>query len=219
MNWRLAVPSLAAFFMAVSSNFAAELAVVVPFDQPGVIVEVSSLFAMVTEAARQAGGLPAETMQADTAGRAFVTVDGVFTFLETPENQKNLAAVPSGSAVQLKGRLLSTGLLVQVDQLSPLKKTPAIDLKKYAKEKGTAVTLQGTNKCQCGLSVGDLPHSCTLGHLHHLEASDRKIYHYLQLGEGQTALSGAGSHFKKLEVKGRVFPGNFLLIQEVKLMP
>jgi hypothetical protein len=78
---------------------------------------------------------------------------------------------------------------------------------------------QGTNKCQCGLSVAELPHSCALGHLHHLEASDGKIYHYLQYGDGKSAFLGHGTHFMNVEVKARVFPGQFLLVERGKFMP
>ncbi len=66
--------------------------------------------------------------------------------------------------------------------------------------------LKGTNKCQCGLDVADLPHSCTLGHLHHLEADDGKTYHYLQFAQGKDTFLGHDTHFKNLEVKGRIFP-------------
>ena len=45
-------------------------------------------------------------------------------------------------------------------------------------DSGQSLALKGTNKCQCGLDVAELPHNCNLGHLHHLEADDGKTYHY-----------------------------------------
>ena len=81
------------------------------------------------------------------------------------------------------------------------------------------ITLRGANKCQCGLNVADLPHSCTLGHLHHLEADDGKIYNYLQYRDGKAAFLGHGTHFRNVEVKARVFPGQFLMVEKGKLLP
>lgn len=57
---------------------------------------------------------------------------------------------------------------------------PLIDFGRLRSDPGRQVTLEGVNKYQCGLAVADLSHSCKLGHLHHLEADDGKIYHYLQ---------------------------------------
>ncbi len=78
------------------------------------------------------------------------------------------------------------------------------------------MTLRGAQQVPVRLNVSDLPHSCTLGHLHHLEADDGKIYHYLQYGEGKAAFLGDGTHFKNVEVKARVFPGQFLLVERGK---
>jgi hypothetical protein len=79
--------------------------------------------------------------------------------------------------------------------------------------------MQGANKCQCGLDVAELPHSCTSGHLHHLEAKDGKIYHYLEHGDGKEAFLGNGTNFKNVELKERVFPGQFLLVERGKFIP
>jgi len=94
-----------------------------------------------------------------------------------------------------------------------------VDLARYEDEEGKAVTLRGANKCQCGLNVAELPHSCTLGHLHHLEADDAQIYNYLQYGDGKAAFLGEGTHFKNVELKARLFPGHFLLVERGKLLP
>ena len=106
-----------------------------------------------------------------------------------------------------------------VDSLTEAKADFAVDIARYEDEEGKEVTLKGTNKCQCGLNVADLPHSYTLGHLHHLEASDGKIYHYLQYRDGKSAFLGNKSHFKNVQVKARVFPGQFLLVERSKLVP
>ena len=108
---------------------------------------------------------------------------------------------------------------MHIDSLSKPKGDPGVDLARYEEEDGKEVTLRGTNKCQCGLNVADLPHSCSLGHLHHLEADDGKIYNYLQYGDGKSAFLGDGTHFKNVELKARVFPGQFLLVERGKLMP
>ena len=65
---------------------------------------------------------------------------------------------------------------------------------------GQSLALKGTNKCQCGLDVAELPHNCNLGHLHHLEADDGKTYHYMQFAQGKDTLLGHGTHFKDVEV-------------------
>ena len=75
------------------------------------------------------------------------------------------------------------------------------------------------NKCQCGLDVAELPHSCSLGHPHHLEADDRKICHFLRYGDDKAAFLGNGTNFKNVELKARVFPGQFLLVERGKLIP
>jgi len=57
-----------------------------------------------------------------------------------------------------------------------------------------------------------------MGHLHHLDAIDGKIYHYLQYGDGKSAFLGNRTHFKNVEVNARVFPGHFLLVERGKLL-
>ena len=94
---------------------------------------------------------------------------------------------------------------------------PLIDFAAFRNDPGEQVTLAGMNKCQCGLDVADLPHSCDLGHLHHLETEDGRIYHYLQSGSGNDAFLGSGSHFRPVEVTARLLPGQYLLVQEVSV--
>jgi hypothetical protein len=190
-----------------------------PFEADGIVADVLELFPCAIKDDKKADRARAQSTLKEVAARALVTKDGVYAFLETPENKKALKGMKPGTAVSIKGRLLSSGALLHIDAISKAKVDPGVDLSKYEDEEGKEVTLRGANKCQCGLNVADLPHSCTLGHLHHLEADDGKVYQYLQYGDGKSAFRGDGSHFKNVEVKARVFPGQFLLVQRAKLMP
>jgi hypothetical protein len=192
---------------------------VTPFEADGIIADVQELFPAAAKDGEKADRGRSRATLKEVAARALVTDKGVYAFLETSENQRALKGFKSGSAVSIKGRLLTSGALLHIDSLTRSRVNPAIDLSKYAGEKGEEVTLRGANKCQCGLNVAGLPHSCTLGHLHHLEADDGKIYHYLQYGDGKTAFLGQGTHFRNVEVKARVFPGQFLLVKRGKLLP
>ena len=177
----------------------------------GVIVDIHSFFTAAAE-----GSGPAELQAGhEIAGRALVTEEGVYAFLETPENAAALEETEPGSVVQVSGRLLERGALVHVDSLKAVTTVPLIDFAAFRNDPGQAVTLAGVNKCQCGLDVADLPHSCELGHLHHLEAEDGRIYHYLQFASGKDAFLGTGSHFKPVKVTARKLPGQYLLVQEV----
>lgn len=187
------------------------------FAQDGVVLEIAELFPAVAEAMKR-DRAPGAAKAEGLAGRAFVSNSGVYAFLETPENQKLLAPVKSGSRVSLTGKLLKSGALLHVDRVTAADGAP-VDLKKYREQAGQAVSLEGTNLCQCGLNVGDLPHSCTLGHLHHLQTKDGTIYHYLPVGDGQSAFLGKGSHFKPVAARGRLFPGNFLLVEQARVLP
>ena len=198
---------------------AADGPAVTTFEAEGMIVDVFDLFPRALKDKKHADQARARATLKEVAARALVTKDGVYAFLETPENRRFLKDVKPGSAVDVKGRLLVSGSLLQIDSLSKAKGDSGIDLARYRDEEGQAATLTGANKCQCGLSVADLAHSCALGHLHHLEAGDGKVYHYLQSGDGKPAFLGEGTHFKNIEVKARVFPGQFLLVEKGKLLP
>jgi hypothetical protein len=54
-------------------------------------------------------------------------------------------------------------------------------------------------------------------HLHHLEAADGRIYHYLQFASGKDTFLGKDSHFQAVEVTARVLPGQYLLVERVVL--
>ena len=158
-------------------------------------------------------------VQDTMAARAFVTGgDRVFAFLETPENKEVLTQIEPGAVVRIEGRLLTSGRLLQIDAWERSEEGPAVGFEELRKVRGKEVVLKGVNKCQCGLDVGDLKHSCTLGHLHHLEAEGGQLYHYLQSAEGQGLFLGKGSHFKKVEVNALLLPGNFLVVEGAKVV-
>ena len=183
---------------------------VTAFEESGVIVDIQNFFYAAAQQAQSYSPV------ADGQGRhALVTSSGIYAFLETPSNAALLAGIPSGSSVKLTGRLLINGTLLHIDKITTLDAVVDTDLEIYRAARGTQVELTGKNLCQCGLDVGDLPHSCQLGHRHHLEASDGKIYHYLQYGDAQKAYVGDGYHFKQVAVKATVLPGQYLLVNEV----
>jgi hypothetical protein len=214
----LGLTALALAF-AFNSARAGDGAPVTSFEEDGVVADVLDLFPCALKDAKKVEKARAKETLKEVSGRALVTKDGVYAFLESPENKKILKDVKPGTSVRVKGRLLVSGSLLHVDSLTTAKSDLGIDLGRYKDEEGKEVTLRGANKCQCGLDVSDLPHSCALGHLHHLEAGDGKVYHYLQAGDGKSAYLGEGSHFKNVEVKARVFPGQFLLVEKGKLLP
>jgi hypothetical protein len=215
----LTVLTLVLSLNAARSVRAADGPPATPFESDGVVADVWELFPCAVKDAKKAERARAQTTQKEVAARALVTKDGVYAFLETPENRRALKGVKSGTAVSIKGRLLASGALLHIDSLTKAKSDPGVNLARYEDEEGKEVTLRGTNKCQCGLNVADLPHSCTLGHLHHLEADDGKIYNYLQYRDGKAAFLGHGTHFRNVEVKARVFPGQFLLVEQGKVSP
>jgi hypothetical protein len=205
--------------LSLNTARAADGPPVTPFEADGVVADVLQLFPRAVNDTRKAERARAHTTQKEVAARALVTKHGVYAFLETPENRRLLRDVKPGSAVKIKGRLLTSVALLHIDSLAKAKGDPGVDLAQYGDEQGKAVTLRGANKCQCGLNVADLPHSCTLGHLHHLEADDGKIYNYIQYGDGKAAFLGEGTHFKNVAVKARVFPGQFVLVERGKILP
>ena len=183
------------------------------FDQYGVIVDISTFFKSTAQTRT-----PEEAAHRDVANRALATAAGIYSFLETPENQSQLAQMVPGTVVRIQGQLLAKGALVHIDTLTTASQVSLdLDLAGLRNNTGQKISLKGTNKCQCGLAVEDLPHSCLLGHLHHLEAENGKIYHYLPFAQGQDIFLGKDSHFKAVEVEGRVFPGQFLLLDVVTL--
>ena len=216
---RLTILTLALSLNAVRAAWAGDGPPVKPFEADGIVADVLELFPCAIKDDKKADRARTQSTLKDVAARALVTKDGVYAFLETAENRRLLKDAKPGTAVSVKGRLLVSGSLLQIDSLTKAKGDAGVDLARYEEEEGKQVTLRGANKCQCGLNVADLPHSCSLGHLHHLEAADGKIYHYLQYGDGRAAFLGNGTHFKNVEIKARVFPGQFLLVERGKLLP
>lgn len=185
---------------------------VTAFEESGVIVDIQTFFSAAADQAKSY-----KPVSVGQGRHALVTSSGVYAFLETPSNEAQLQGIPAGSSVRLAGRLLTNGTLLHIDKITTLDAVADTDLEIYRAAKGTQVELTGQNLCQCGLDVGDLPHSCQLGHRHHLQASDGKIYHYLQYGDAQKAYVGKGSHFRQVTVKATVLPGQYLLVEEVSV--
>ncbi len=180
------------------------------FNESGVVVDIQNFFAAAAGAAESYVPL-----KGDQGRLALVTASGVYAFLETPENEVHLRGITAGDQVELSGKLLVNGTLLHIDRIRALDEALNVDLNSYRNAAGMAVTLTGQNLCQCGLDVGDLPHSCQLGHRHHLQADDGKIYHYLQYGAARKAYLGEGSHFRKVIVEVIVLPGQYLLVESV----
>jgi len=177
------------------------------FAQRGVIVDPRTFF---TAAGTAEAGAPG-------GSRALVTEAGVYAFMETPENERQLQRTEPGSVVRVAGRLLKEGALVYIDTLELQTTVPFIDFARFRGAGGEPVSLKGVNKCQCGLEVGEMPRSCALGHLHHLEGADGAIYHYLRHSQGEQLFLGQGYHFEPVAVQALLLPGNYLLVQEAKV--
>jgi hypothetical protein len=189
-----------------------------PFEADGIVADVTDLFPRSVKDKKKAELVRSKATLKEVAARALVTKDGVYAFLESPENQRLLKGVKPGTAVSIRGRLLVSGSLLHIDSLAKAKGDVGVDLASYQGEEGKEVILQGANKCQCELNVGSLPHSCTLGHLHHLEANDGKVYNYIQSGDGRAAFLGDGTHSMNVELKARLFSGQFLLVEKGKIV-
>ena len=82
---------------------------VTPFEADGVVVNVLELFPCAIKDEKKADRARTQTTLKEVAARALVTKDGVYAFLETPENKRALRGVKTGTAVSIKGRLLTSG--------------------------------------------------------------------------------------------------------------
>ncbi len=82
---------------------------VTPFEADGVVADVLDLFPCAIKDDKKADRARAQTTLKEVAARALVTKDGVYAFLETPENRRLLKGVKPGTAVSVKGRLLASG--------------------------------------------------------------------------------------------------------------
>jgi hypothetical protein len=178
------------------------------FRQRGQLLSLDKLFQAVRSSTVET------TQKISSLGVVLVTETGVYSFLETPENEKHLEGVTPDTFVEITGRLLISGQLLQIQRLNRVteENRPQINLQMLREKKGQPVKLVGKNLCQCGLAVGSLAHSCQLGHLHHLQTSEGKIYHYLPGGDGSALFLGGPNHFKTVEITGQEFPGHYLLV-------
>ena len=145
-----------ALAFSVDAARAADGPAVKTFEAEGVIADVFDLFPRALKDKKQADQARAKATLKEVAARALVTKDGVYAFLETPENRRFLKDVKPGTAVAVKGRLLVSGALLHIDSLAKAKGDPGVDLARYHDEQGKEEILAGANKCQCGLSVAEL---------------------------------------------------------------
>jgi hypothetical protein len=92
----------------VSSNVAraADGPAVKPFEADGIVADVLQLFPCAIKDDKNADQARAKATLKEVAARALVTKDGVYAFLESPENQRILKDVKPGTAVSVKGRML-----------------------------------------------------------------------------------------------------------------
>ena len=175
------------------------------FAESGVIVDINSFFKEIKEK-------PAKILFANTSGKAFVTKTGVYAFIESPENDNALKGIKPGSHVAIKGKVITDSFLLHIDLLILKKEKSSLKTAKIENIKGQEIKLSGVNKCQCGLTLDTIPHSCKLGHIHHLETDNKVIYHYLQSSKLHSLNK---NHFKKLKIKAKLYPGNWIYIEEI----
>ncbi|PCJ59683.1 MAG: hypothetical protein COA79_09775 [Planctomycetota bacterium] len=139
----------------------------------------------------------------------FVNRRGVFSFLETEQNDSVLEIFEDGSLVELEGKEFLAGKLLEIDKINVSDKKPKFVIERYKKNfHGKKIKLSGVNMCQCSLKITPLKHNCKLGHLHHLQTKDDTIYHYIQPGKS----SNMSFHGKAVDVEGLLFPGNFIAV-------
>lgn len=176
-----------------------------PFKEIGYLVDIQTCFAVLKADTKAIQA----TKRNRSAYLAFVNKKGMYSFLETKANNSLLDIYEDGSLVEIKGKLLKTGKLIEIESINVSTKTPKFNLVNYKKYfSGKKVTLTGVNKCQCSLKVSTFKHDCKLGHLHHLQQADGTMYHYVQPAQS----SDMKFHGKKVEVEGLLLPGNFISV-------
>lgn len=183
---------------------------VVDFKQKGVLTSAAALFGL--DGDRES----LDMVRTVTSDRAFVTADGVYAFLETPGNFAHLAQVKGEQSLLIKGKLLARGRLVHIESTQPVEGKVPFDMTKYYAYDGQVTTMTGVNKCMCGIKIARMHPSCELGHLHHLVASDGKIYHYVQLADGADAAATMKYHSMPVSVTGRILPGQFISVETIE---
>ena len=100
-----------ALILSFAAARAADGPPVTPFEADGVVADVLQLFPCAIKDNKKADRARTQTTLKEVAARALVTKDGVYAFLETPENKQALKGVKPGTAVSIKGRLLAAGAL------------------------------------------------------------------------------------------------------------
>ena len=124
----LTVLTLVLSLNAARATRAADGPPVTPFEADGVVADVLELFPCAIKDDKKVDRARAQATLKEVAARAFVTKDGVYAFLETPENKKLLKDVKPGNAVSIKGRLLASGALLHIDSLAKAKGDPGVNL-------------------------------------------------------------------------------------------
>jgi hypothetical protein len=177
----------------------------------GVLVVRHSFFDAAKEAIAKTEGFQAPKQP--LTDRLLVTEDGVYSFIESPKNEGLLKDIKPGTTLHVRGKLLTASKLLWLDEVEAAKMDVPINVDTFRKAKGKNVTVIGHNRCQCHLKMGGLPHSCKLGHLHHLQTADGTFYHYIPVGVGATNLAGKrGTHGRRIKVEALLLPGNILLV-------
>lgn len=181
-----------------------------PFNETGYLIDVQTFF----DALKPDKKAIKASDRHRSAYLVFVNKKGTYSFLETPENNSLLEIFESGALVDIKGKELKTGSLIEIEKINVSDKTIKFNLENYKKyTQGKKTTLTGVNKCQCSLNVSTFKHSCKLGHLHHLVLADQSIYHYIQ----PKTSANMKFHGKKVEVEGLLLPGNYISVTKINL--
>ncbi|MCJ8329502.1 MAG: hypothetical protein HRT89_21470 [Lentisphaeria bacterium] len=176
---------------------------VIKFSEDGAIVNIHQFFSSLKVSKIKA-------LHANTSGKALVTKTGIYAFLESPANDTHLKDFAPGTTVKILGKLHKKSFLLHIESIS--KSTVKLDaeIKKYKASTGKTISIKGMNMCQCGLTLGSLPHSCKLGHIHHMQGNDKTIYHYLQSSKDHSLNK---NHFKAMKIKALLFPGNWIFVK------
>ncbi len=112
--------------LSLNAARAADGPPVTPFEADGVVADVLELFPCAIKDGKKADRARAQSTLKEVAARAFVTKDGVYAFLESPENKELLKDVKPGTAVSIKGRLLASARCCTSTPLPRRRATPAL---------------------------------------------------------------------------------------------
>ncbi len=205
-------------FFYLTSLLAQGTSPVTPFNDSGRIIHPYLFFQSIAQR------IPMDSLrlkQERLTAKAFVTKTGVFSFIEHPLNHDALKDIAQGSYVKIRGQQFVPGNLILIESLKKIREVKNLPLSELEQSQGKFVELKGFNVCQCGLNLGSLPRTCSLGHFHHLQAVDGKTYHYFQQREGIPLFLGAapGYHYKNVSLTGELYPGNFIWVENAEIIP